>query len=95
MQNFLKHVWPFFNVIHEWFNELNVFNLQNKDNIKLTELFNSFMTEVPIKEQMIVPMLSKSMDWFLYDRDFGYKELTLSRRRPLSYRNQINGLVSI
>ena len=32
-------------------------------------LFNSIMTEIPIIQNQSIDLQSKSIDWFLYDRD--------------------------
>ena len=48
----------------------NIFleNLQ-KTFFETALLIKSFMTEVPVKQKPVHYLQSKSMDWFLYDRD--------------------------
>ena len=38
---------------------------------------NSFMTKVPIIKKTSIDMQSKSMDWFLYNRDLRYERVKL------------------
>ena len=38
-------------------------------------LFNFFMTEVTIYRNQWIDLLSKSMDWFLYDRDLRHERV--------------------
>ena len=44
------------------------------------QLFNSFMTEVPARNQS-VDLSSKSMDWFLYGRDLRHERVKLTQNK--------------
>ena len=41
-------------------------------------LFNSFISEVPIVYKQVIDLQSKSMDWFLYDKDLHHERVKKS-----------------
>ena len=43
--------------------------------ITLSSVFNSFMTKVPSYRNQFIDLQSKSMNWFLYNRDLRHERV--------------------
>ena len=44
-------------------------------------LFNSFISEVPIVYKQVIDLQSKSMDWFLYNKDIHHERVKKSIKK--------------
>ena len=57
---------------------------------RILSALNSFMMEVPTYRNQPIDLQSKSVDWFLYDRDLRYEKVNQYLNFPSDYEEELD-----